>query len=190
MAVPRDPQSNTSSSPMHAHTNQQPSPNHGSQAYLRTKVMTASPAELRLMLLDGAIRFAEQARRGYEEREFERAYDGTTKAQNILLELTNSLRHDQAPELCERLSALYTYLYRSLVEASMTRDTAQVDEVIALLRFERETWQMCLDKLVSENRHAADGSGATMAAAAGMGPGVNPTTTTTAPTRGSLSVRG
>ena len=29
-----------------------------SNAYLRTKVMTASPEELRLMLLDGAIRFA------------------------------------------------------------------------------------------------------------------------------------
>ena len=35
----------------------------GSQAYLKTKVLTASPAELRLMLIDGAIRFSEQARR-------------------------------------------------------------------------------------------------------------------------------
>jgi flagellar protein FliS len=153
--------------------------------------MTASPAELRLMLLDGAIRFAEQARRGYEERDFERAFDGTTKAQNILLELTNSLRHDQAPELCDRLAALYTYLYRSLVEASMTRDTAQIDEVVRLLRFERETWQLCLDKLAAENRNAAEGSGATMvAASASAAVRVNPTTTTGAPSQGGLSLRG
>jgi flagellar protein FliS len=176
---------------MHSSTNQHHPSNHGSQAYLRTKVMTASPAELRLMLLDGAIRFAEQARRGYEERDFERAFDGTTKAQNILLELTNSLRHDQAPELCERLAALYTYLYRSLVEASMTRDTAQIDEVVRLLRFERETWQMCLDKLAVENRSAAEGSGATMAAAsAATAVRVNPTTTTGALPQGGLSLRG
>lgn len=160
--------------------------NHGSQAYLKTRVMTASPAELRLMLIDGAIRFAEQARRGYEERDFERAFEGTTKAQNILLELTNSLRHDQAPELCERLAALYTFLYRSLVDASMTRDMALVDEVVRLLRFERETWQLCIEKLAVENRAAAGASASTMRAAAG----VIPTQAAAPSTRSSLSVSG
>jgi flagellar protein FliS len=126
-----------------------------SQAYLKTKVMTASPAELRLMLIDGAIRFTEQARRGYEERNFESAFEGTTKAQNILMEMMNSLRPDQAPELCARLSALYTFMYKSLVEASSTRDTRLIDEVITLLRFERETWQMCLEALARENRSAS-----------------------------------
>jgi flagellar protein FliS len=127
----------------------------GSQTYLRNKVMTASPAELRLMLFDGAIRFAEQAKRGYEERNYEVAFDGTTKAQNILLELTTSLRHDQAPEICARLSSLYTFMYTSLVEASRERSAAKVEEVVKLLRFERETWQMCLQELVSETRSAA-----------------------------------
>lgn len=192
MASPGKPPSNPKRNPtMHPSTNQHHPSNHGSQAYLKTKVMTASPAELRLMLLDGAIRFAEQARRGYEERDFERAFEGTTKAQNILLELTNSLRHDQAPELCERLAALYTYLYRSLVEASMTRDTAQIDEVVRLLRFERETWQMCLDKLAQENRSAAEASGATMSAvAAPAAARVIPTTTAGTRPQGGLSLRG
>ena len=111
---------------------------HAPQAYLKTKVLTASPAELRLMLLDGAIRFSEQARRGYESKDFESAFDGTTKAQAILLELINALRPDQAPELCKRLSALYTFMYTSLVQASTTRDVALVDEVIQLLRFEAQ----------------------------------------------------
>lgn len=127
----------------------------GPQAYLRTKVMTASPAELRLMLFDGAIRFAEQARRGYAEQNHEAAYDGTTKAQAILMELMSALRPDQAPDLCKNLSALYTFMYSSLVQASSTRDTALVDEVIKLLRFERETWSMCIDELAHENRNAA-----------------------------------
>lgn len=126
-----------------------------SQAYLKTKVMTASPAELRLMLIDGAIRFSEQAKRGYEERDYESAFEGTTKAQNILMELMNSLRPEQAPELCARLSALYTFMYKSLVEASSTREAGLVDEVIALLRFERETWQLCLESLARENKSAA-----------------------------------
>lgn len=129
--------------------------NSGSQAYLRTKVLTASPAELRLMLLDGAIRFCEQARRGYETRDFEMSYEGTTKAQAILMELLNALRPQQAPQLCERLNALYTYLYTQLVAASTTRDVATVDEVLKLLRYERETWSMCIDEMVRENRDAS-----------------------------------
>jgi flagellar protein FliS len=139
---------------------------HGPQAYLENKVRTASPAELRLMLLDGAIRFCEKTKRGYEERDFESAFDGTTKAQAILLELINALRPDQAPELCKRLSSLYTFMYTSLVEASTSREIAKVDEVIQLLRFERETWVMCMDEMSRENRSAA-----------GMGaiPSVNPT---------------
>ena len=129
--------------------------NHGSQAYLKTKVMTASPAELRLMLFDGAIRFAEQARRGYEERDYELSFEGTTKAQNIIMELMNSLRPDQSPELCAKLSALYTFMYKTLVQASSTRDGALVDEVLKLLRYERETWAMCIQEMARENQAAS-----------------------------------
>jgi flagellar protein FliS len=127
----------------------------GPQAYLRTKVMTASPAELRLMLIDGAIRFAEQTKRGYETRNFEMSFDSTTKTQAILMELINALRPEQAPELCHRLTALYTYLYRLLVEASSERDVSKVDEVLTRLRFERETWSMCIGELAKENRSAS-----------------------------------
>ena len=132
-----------------------PQTNLGSQAYLKTKVLTASPAELRLMLFDGAIRFTEQARRGYEARDYEAAYDGTSKTQAILMELINSLRTDQSPELCQRLTALYTYMYTNLMTASSTREVALVDEVIKMLRYERETWSMCIDELARENRDAS-----------------------------------
>lgn len=125
------------------------------QAYLRNKLLSASPAELRLMLIDGAIRFTTQARAGYEARDFEAAYEGTTKAQAILMELMNALRPEQAPELCARLSSLYTFMYSNLVKASSTRDLALVDEVLALLRFERETWELCMGELAKENRAAS-----------------------------------
>ncbi|MAB72130.1 MAG: hypothetical protein CMJ54_06450, partial [Planctomycetaceae bacterium] len=50
--------------------------------------MTASPAELRLLLLDGALRFAEQAREGLEAKNFEQAYEGSRQCRAILAELT------------------------------------------------------------------------------------------------------
>ena len=126
----------------------------GPDAYLRTKVMTAKPAELRLMLLDGAIRFTEQAKRGYESKDYEQAYNGTTRAQAILMELVTSLRHDVSPELCKNVAAVYTFLYTSLVKASMEKDIPTVDDVLRILRYERETWLLCMDALAREN-HAA-----------------------------------
>jgi flagellar biosynthetic protein FliS len=41
------------------------------------------------------------------------------RAQKIVLELSTSLNRDVAPELCEKLGALYTYIYRLMVDANM-----------------------------------------------------------------------
>jgi len=98
--------------------------------YLRTRVMTASPAQLRLMLFEGAIKFSRQAVDAVGKGEWEAMYNALVRAQKIVLELNSSLDHDQAPELCERLSALYTYLYRRLVDANMERDASPIHEVI------------------------------------------------------------
>lgn len=123
-------------------------------AYLRTKVMTAGPAELRLMLFDGAIKFAEQGKASLESKGFESAYTALSRAQNIVMELISSLRPKHDPELCERLSALYTYVYNRLVSAVTERRVDYVDEALGLLRFERETWSLLIERLAQENRKA------------------------------------
>lgn len=124
-------------------------------AYLRTKVLTASPAELRLMLIDGAIRFAEQGRDGLREKDYEKVYNGISRSQKIIMELINSLDHEADPELCQRLSGLYTFMYTRLIGASSEKDPSRVDEVLELLRYERETWTMLMEKLAEENADAA-----------------------------------
>ncbi|MCE9590487.1 MAG: flagellar export chaperone FliS [Planctomycetes bacterium] len=120
--------------------------------YLRTKIMTASPEELRLMLYEGAIRFCRQAREALAKNDHETSYNGLMRAQKIVLELSTSLNHKVAPELCDRLSALYTYIYRRLVDGSTRHDLPAVDEAIRLLEFEKETWQLLMKQL-------ADGTG-------------------------------
>jgi flagellar protein FliS len=120
------------------------------RAYLRTKVMTAGPAELRMMLFDGALRFAEKGRAGLAERDFEAAYEGISRCQQILLELINGLQPEQDPALCERLSGLYTFMYTRLIDASQERSAEIVEEVIKLLEYEQQTWSMLLEKLAEE----------------------------------------
>lgn len=120
--------------------------------YLKTKIMTASPEELRLMLYDGALKFCRQSKAALEKKDFEESYNNLMRAQKIVLELSTSLNHDADPELCQRLSALYTYVYRLLVDANMKRESDIVDEAIKLIEYERETWQMLMNKLAGEGK--------------------------------------
>lgn len=118
--------------------------------YLRTKVLTASPQELRLMLYEGAIKFCRQAKDAIGRKDFEASYNALMRAQKIVLELSTSLNPKIAPELCDKLSALYTFIYRKLVDANMERNVAHIDEAIGLLDYERETWEMLMRHLTHE----------------------------------------
>lgn len=121
-----------------------PAPN----PYLRTKIMTASPDELRLMLYDGCLKFCRGAKAELvkDKPDFEAVYENFMRAQKIVLELSTSLNHDVAPEICEKLSALYTYIYRLLVDANLERDADKVDEAVKLLEYERETWVLYMQR--------------------------------------------
>jgi flagellar protein FliS len=119
-------------------------------AYLRSQVMSASPEQLRLMLIDGAIKFARQGRQGLLDKDYERSFNGLSQCRDIVTELMTTMRTEVDPELCERVRALYTFMFTELVEASMSKDAERVVKVIELLEFERETWVMLMDKLASE----------------------------------------
>ena len=126
--------------------------------YLKTKIMTASPEELRLMLYEGAIKFCRVARESLEAEDFEGSYHALMRSQKIVLELSTSLNHDVAPELCDKLAALYTYIYRLLVDANMQREIAPIDEAIKLLDYERETWKMLMHKTGSDDETQQPGT--------------------------------
>lgn len=125
-------------------------PQDKASAYLRSKVFSASPEELRLMLIDGAIRFARVGREGLAAKNWEQSYSGLSQAKSIVMELVVSLRPEIAPELCAKLSGLYLFMYRRLVDANLEKSPEIVDEVIRLLEFERETWVMLMERVAQE----------------------------------------
>src|SRR4051812_11203999 len=79
------------------------------QNYLRTRVMTATPEQLQMMLFDGAVKFLEQARMSLEKRDWEGTYNHISRTQKIITELLGSLRHDVNRDLCGKLAGLYTF---------------------------------------------------------------------------------
>jgi flagellar protein FliS len=125
------------------------------QNYLRTRVMTATPEQLQMMLYDGAIRFAEQAKAALIAEDFEKSYQAIARVQKIITELSCGLKHDVFPELCEKLGALYSYVYRKLIDANVKHDPEALEEAIGLLRYQRETWALLLDQLGKQKAAAA-----------------------------------
>ena len=102
------------------------------------------------MLYEGAIKFTRQAIDALEASDFELSYNGLMRAQKIVLELSTSMNFDIAPDLCDKLSALYTYIYRLLVEANMHREAKPAREALELLEYERETWIMLMQNIEQE----------------------------------------
>ncbi len=125
------------------------------QHYLRTRVLTATPEQLQMMLYDGALRFGEQARLAIEKKNFEESYNNISRVQKILTELQCTLKHDVAPDLCGKLAALYTFAYKKLIDANTSHNAASLNEAMDVLRFQRETWGMLLDQMGKKKAAAA-----------------------------------
>jgi flagellar protein FliS len=121
-----------------------------SNEYLRNAILTASPEQLHLMLYDGAIRFTRQGIEGIQNKQWEKAFTGFSRAQKILLEMLNSLNYDIDRDLCTRMAGLYNYIYRSLVQACSDRSVTAAQEALKLLSYQRETWVMLIEKLCQE----------------------------------------
>lgn len=133
-------------------------PSDTAATYLKTRVLTARPAELRMMLLDGAVKFANQARLGLEERRHEQAYNGFTQSRAIVLELVDSINEEIDPELAQRVRSLYMFMYAELAQASFEKNLERLGKVIELLEYERQTWMLVLKKLAEEAAPSAPAS--------------------------------
>jgi flagellar protein FliS len=130
------------------------------RAYIETQILTARPEQLTLLLLDGAIRFADQAKGHLGASNFDGSYQCLSKAEQIVMELLNSLRPESAPELCRQQASLYLFVYQKLVEANMERDAARVDEALRVLQTLRETWLLLMERLQSEHGEERPRAGA------------------------------
>ena len=113
-------------------------PNAYSQ-YNNSKVLTASPAELTLMLYEGAIKFCNIAILGIEQKDIEKAHINIVKAQNIIVHFRQTL--DTKYAVAEDFERIYLYLERRLVEANIKKEIEILEEVCTHLRSLRDTWK-------------------------------------------------
>ena len=107
--------------------------------YTTNKILTASPAEVTLMLYEGAIKFCNIAIVSIEHGEIEKAHLNIKKTQRIIEEFRNTLDHKYP--VAEDFDRIYVYLLQRLLQANIKKDTAILEEVNTHLRSVRDTWK-------------------------------------------------
>lgn len=107
--------------------------------YNNSKILTASPAELTLMLYDGAIKFCNIAIAAIEQKDVEKAHINIVKAEKIIDHFRITL--DMKYAVAEDFERVYSYLADRLIQANISKDKEILEEVCTHLRSMRDTWK-------------------------------------------------
>ena len=107
--------------------------------YNKSKILTASPAELTLMLYECAIKFCNIAILGIEQNDMEKAHANIMKTQRIIEEFRNTLDHKYP--VWEDFDRVYVYLLQRLFDANVKKEKEILEEVNMHLRSMRDTWK-------------------------------------------------
>ena len=107
--------------------------------YNNSKILTASPAELTLMLYEGAIKFTNIAIMAIEKNDIEKAHNNIKRVEKIIEEFRSTLDHKYP--VAEDFDRVYVYLLQRLFEANIKKDKEILEEVNTHLRSMRDTWK-------------------------------------------------
>ncbi len=125
--------------------------NDARNTYLETQINTATPQKLRLMLIEGGIRYAQQTIDCWGEGRGEDGLAALLRCQSIVAELLGSVREDGTP-VTRQVIGIYTFLALQLHEAELNSDVAALADVIRVLQEERQTWQEVCQQLTEAPR--------------------------------------
>ena len=109
------------------------------EQYKNSKVLTASPAELTLMLYEGCIKFCNIGKDAIEKKNIEKANTNIIKAQKIIDYLRQTL--DMKYPVAQDFENIYSYLSMRLIDANIHKDAEILEEVLTHLRSVRDTWK-------------------------------------------------
>lgn len=107
--------------------------------YNNSKILTATPAELTLMLYEGAIKFCNIAEVAIEQKNIAKAHDNIMRTQRIIDYLRQTL--DMKYPVAQDFEKIYVYLSERLVAANVKKDKEILEEVLMHLRSVRDTWK-------------------------------------------------
>ena len=119
------------------------------EAYNNSKIQTATPAELTLLLYEGAIKFTNIAIVAMEKNDVQKTHDNIMKTEKIIEEFQATLDHKYP--VAKDFEAVYSYLLKRLFDANIRKDPEILEEVLRHLRTMRDTWKEVMAKTANGN---------------------------------------
>ena len=143
------------------------------RTYYEDDVLNATPQRLRLMLIEGAIRFAKQSVSLWKQDRVA-AQAALGRCRNIVIELIASIRGDRESceylvdhivrdqpltaserdaevenlvQICRNSMSIYLIVFRQFDEAQLSDDSAKISDAVGILEVERETAQLLCEQL-------------------------------------------
>ena len=107
---------------------------------LEAELSVADPHRVIQMMYEGLIERLSQAKGAIMRHDYEYKADRISKAVGIINGLQSALDNRSNPELGQRMFALYDYMKELSTKASVSLDTAPIDEVINLILPIKQAW--------------------------------------------------
>lgn len=121
----------------------QASANTGDQ-YLDATVRLASPAKLRLLILERSVEIARSLATRWRAGELQGSNEHSLQLMDMLNELLGGIaggQNDAENQLCLQVADLYVFLAKHLLIAEEHSDADSIDEIRLVLEAETETWR-------------------------------------------------
>lgn len=112
--------------------------------YNSSKVMTAKPGELTLMLYDGFIRFCNMSIIAMENKDIEGAHNNLIKCQKIIDYLRQTL--DFKYPVAQDFENIYVYVHQRLIQANVKKDPTIAEECRTHMSELRDTWKKVMEE--------------------------------------------
>ena len=132
-------------------------------AYKETRIRTASPGQLIVLLYDGAVKQLDKSlellnlnKSGKNDpARIELIGKAIIKARDIISELMVSLNFDQGGEIAQNLFSLYTWFNKELIEANIHQDLRRITVIRNQLSELRNAWAEIVSKAGAETESKA-----------------------------------
>jgi flagellar secretion chaperone FliS len=115
--------------------------NNGHNAYLESRILSASPLELVHLLYQGCVEAVREARYHLAGGRIAERSQAINRACEILMELTSALDQERGGEIAQHLAQLYDYMQGRLLQANIEQSDMLLAEVLALLATLGEAWE-------------------------------------------------
>lgn len=119
-------------------------------AYSQNNASIESPEKLIMMLYEGILKFASQARASIEINDIEKRTYWSNRTAAIFIELINSLDYS-AGDVSLYLEGIYKRELELLTQANVQNDVKPLDEVIHVTKELSEAWRENVIGLKNEN---------------------------------------